>query len=72
LQALRERIEPALCKALAAGQPPETRRRLEQVFDGLGQGRLRILRADEVLEWAGTNAARTCWGRSRTGRQVQL
>jgi WD40 repeat protein len=58
LQALAERIEPALRKALAAGPRPESRRRLEQILNGLGQRRLQGLRAVEVLECVGTSPAR--------------
>jgi hypothetical protein len=58
LQALGERIEPALRKALAAGPPAESRRRLGQILDRLGPERLRRGRAVESLELVGTAAAR--------------
>jgi RNA polymerase sigma factor (sigma-70 family) len=58
LQTLGERLEPTLRKALAAGPRPESRRRLEQVLNGMEQGRLPHLRAVEALESVGTPAAR--------------
>jgi hypothetical protein len=63
LQALGERIEPALRKALADGPSAETARRLGQILDplgrwGLGAGELRAARAAEALELIGTAAAR--------------
>jgi WD40 repeat protein len=58
LQALGERIEPTLRRVLSARPRPESRRRLEQILNGLGQGRLQGLRAVEVLECVGTSAAR--------------
>src|SRR5207244_742732 len=60
LEALGESAEPALRKALAGDPPLDLRQRLERIVDGLsGQlpppGRLRDLRAVEVMESIGTS-----------------
>ncbi|MCI0461676.1 MAG: hypothetical protein L0Z62_32395, partial [Gemmataceae bacterium] len=66
LEELAELAEPFLRQALEAGPPLEVRRRLERLVRRLEEapgpagmpGGLRILRAIEVLEQAGTREAR--------------
>jgi hypothetical protein len=67
LEGLRELAEPALRKALAGEPSLDLRKRLERLLDNLSgrgprAGRLREVRAIELLEFIGTPAARQVLG----------
>jgi RNA polymerase sigma factor (sigma-70 family) len=72
LEALGDRVAPALRKALAGGPPPEAQRRLEALLDRLDGARpsaetVRQVRAVEALESIGNPEARRLLDRLAAG-----